>query len=310
MPKLVRKRVVLAKIETTYGTDPTPTGSSNAIQVSNLSITPINAETVNRDLVRSYLGNSQELLANNYVVATFEVEMASSGALGTAPAYGPLLRACGIAETITASTKVEYSPVSSGFESVTIYFNADGLLHKMTGCMGNVEIDVSARKIPVYKFTFFGLYNAVTDTALPTPVYTAFRKPLVANKTNTPTFSFLSVSTLVLSQLTLAVGNQVNFRSLIGAEYVQITDRKSTSMVKIEAVPVATLDLFANALSTNTGVLQLVHGTVSGDKVQIDMPVVDIGSLSYDEEEGVQMMSIPINVLPSSGNDEFKITAI
>lgn len=310
MPKLVRKRVVLAKIETTYGTDPTPTGAANAIQVSDLNIVPINAETVNRDLIRSYLGNSQELLANNYVVATFSVEMASSGALGTAPAYGPLLRACAIAEVVTASTKVEYNPISSGFEAVTIYFNVDGILHKMTGVMGNVELDITARKIPIYKFTLFGLYNAVTDTALPTPVYTAFRKPLVANKTNTPTFTFFGVSTFVIEQLNIAVGNQVNFRSLIGAEYVHIVDRKSTSSLKYELTPIATFDPFASAIGTGTGALQLIHGTVSGDKIQIDAPVVDIGAPSYDESDGIQMVTLPLSLLPSSGNDEFKITCI
>ncbi len=310
MPKLVRKRVVLAKIETTYGTDPTPTGSANAIQVSNLAITPINAETVNRDLIRSYLGNSQELLANNYVVATFEVEMAGSGALGTAPAYGPLLRACACAEAITASTKVEYTPISAAFEAVTIYFYVDGVLHKMTGCMGNVELDISARKIPVYKFTMFGLYNAVTDTALPTPVYTGFRKPLVANKVNTPTFSFFGVTSLVLEQMVLQVGNQVNFRSLIGAEYVHIVDRKTTSSVKFEMVPVATLDIFGTAIGTTTGALQLIHGTAAGDKVQIDAPVVDVGAPSYEESDGIQMVNVPLSLIPSSGNDEFKITII
>ena len=94
MPLLTRKRLIVAKIESTYGTDPTPTGA-NAILVRNLEITPLEAETVNRDLVRPYLGASDQLLAQTRVSMTFEVEMAGSGTAGTAPAYGPLLKACG-----------------------------------------------------------------------------------------------------------------------------------------------------------------------------------------------------------------------
>lgn len=38
MTRLVRKTAILAKIETTYGTDAVPTGIANAILISNQSI--------------------------------------------------------------------------------------------------------------------------------------------------------------------------------------------------------------------------------------------------------------------------------
>ena len=148
MPLLSRRRTILAKIETVYGTDPTPTGSANAILVRNMTITPLNAEMVSRDLVRPYLGTSEQLVAAKHVAIEFEVEMAGSGTAGTAPAYGPLLRACGLAETDGLSDVV-YSPVSSGFESVTMYHNVDGVLHKITGARGNAEFTINARAIPM-----------------------------------------------------------------------------------------------------------------------------------------------------------------
>ena len=52
------KRTILAKTESTYGTDPTPTGSANAILLRNLSVVPLDGEFVNRDLIRGYFGNS------------------------------------------------------------------------------------------------------------------------------------------------------------------------------------------------------------------------------------------------------------
>jgi hypothetical protein len=137
MPLLSRKRLILAKIESTYATDSTPDGTF-AILVRNLEITPLESETVSRDLIRPYLGASDQLLAQTRVSITFEVEMAGSGAAGTAPAYGPLLKACGLSETIVISTSVTYAPVSSAFSSASIYMNNDGILHKITGARGTL----------------------------------------------------------------------------------------------------------------------------------------------------------------------------
>lgn len=310
MSKLTRKRAILAKIEGTYGTDPTPTGSANAMLIKNLSITPLSANLVSRDNIKAYIGQDAQLLANSHVEVSFDVEMAGSGALGTAPAYGPLLRACGFAETITASTKVEYSPVSSSFESVTIYANVDGILHKVTGARGTLDINLNAREIPSFSFKMVGIYNAPTDTALPATTLTAFQTPLVANNTNTPTFSFFSVSSLVLESLKISLNNSVDFRALIGSESVQIMDRKASGEISFEAPALATLNTFSTALATTSGALSIVHGTSSGNKVQLDAPAVTLGNPAYADNNGVTMINSPLFFLPSSGNDELKITII
>lgn len=311
MPQLIRKRVILAKIESSYGTDPTPTGGTNAILVrGNLTPRPIAAEQVNRDLIRSYLANNEQLNANTHAEIEFEVEVAGSGALGTAPAYGPLLRACGLSETITASTKVEYAPISASFESVTIYFNNDGVNHKMTGCRGTVSIGLSANQIPVYKFRFLGIYNAPADVALPTPTYTGFKTPLVANNTNTTAFSLFSYSG-VLQSLDFSLNNQCEFRSLIGgSESILITDRKPSGELSIEAPALATKDFFAISQAGTLGALSITHGTVDGYKVKLDCAQVDIGDVAYEDSQGITMLRIPFQPIPSSGNDDFKITII
>ena len=112
MPLLSRKRLILAKIEATYGTDPTPTGAE-AILVRNLEITPLEAETVSRELIRPYLGASDQLLAQTRVGINFEVELAGSGTAGTAPAYSALMKSCGLSETVVATTSVTYAPISA-----------------------------------------------------------------------------------------------------------------------------------------------------------------------------------------------------
>jgi hypothetical protein len=80
------------------------------------------------------------------------VELAGSGTAGTAPAYGSILKACGFSETIVASTSVTYAPVSSSFSSVTIYYNVDGVRHKLTGCRGTFTLNGTVGDIPYIEF--------------------------------------------------------------------------------------------------------------------------------------------------------------
>ena len=307
MPLLSRKRTILAKTEVTYGTDPTPTGLANAILVRNLNITPLNAELASRDLVRPYLGASEQLLASSYVAVDFEVEMAGAGTAGTAPAYGPLLLACGMSETLVALATATYTPVSTAFKSVTIYYNVDGVLHKITGARGNVELNIAAGQIPTFKFSFTGLYNAPTDTAAPTVTYTSFQTPLVANNDNTTGFSLFSYSG-ILSSLALNLSNAVAFRNLIGLEDVLMTDRQVNGTCVIEAPSIATKDFFSIALANALGALDITHGITAGNKVQITSARVDISNPTYQDMNGIQMLQIPLTLVPSTaGNDEISI---
>jgi len=116
MALLLRKRLILIETESVYGTDPTPTGV-DAVLVRDLNITPQQSDVVSRDLIRPYLGASEQLLANTRVECTFSVELAGSGTAGTAPQYGKALLACGLSETVSAGVSVTYAPVSSSVTS-------------------------------------------------------------------------------------------------------------------------------------------------------------------------------------------------
>lgn len=307
MPLLSRKRVILAKTEVTYGTDPTPTGAANAILVRNLSITPQNSEMVSRDLVRPYLGASEQLEAGVHVTCEFEIEMAGSGAAGTAPAYGPLLLACGMTATTSAGVSVTYAPVSASFGSVTIYYNVDGVLHKVTGARGNVQISLQVGQIPTFRFSFTGLYNAPTDTAMVSPTYTAFQTPLACNSDNTTGFQLHSYSG-ALQSAEINFGNAVNYRMLVGAEDVLMTDRQVTGTVVLEAPTIAAKDYFALGLSSALGNFQVTQGTAAGNRVQVTSSRTSLGPPQYQDANGIHMLSVPMTFVPSTaGNDEISI---
>ena len=269
--QLFRKRVILAKIEVTEGTDPTPTGAANAIMIGEPSITPLAGGTADRGLVRQTLGAATVLPVNSHVLVEFPVEIAGAGAAGTAPAYGPLLRACGLAETINAGVDVQYDPVSVDPESVTVYFYADANFHKLLGARGNARIALPPNDVPHLMFAFTGLWVAPANAALPTPTLTAFKDPLPVSKTNTPTFS-LHAFAGVMESMEIDLGNQVVHRDRPGSARVLISDRVSTGTVGLQSPALGTKDFFAIAKAGTLGALQVIHGTVAGNIVQVDAP--------------------------------------
>jgi hypothetical protein len=309
MPLLSRRQLLLAELEVTYGTDPTPLVGSNAILVRNIEVTPLEADTVSRELIRPYLGQSEQLLAQTRVLVNFEVELAGSGTAGTAPAYGPLLRACSFTETVSAGTSVTYEPNSDASpKSVTIYFNNDGVLHKATGCRGTFSLNCTVGEIPTIAFEFTGIYNTPTDVALGSPTYANQADPVVFKQGNTTGFQVFSYAGC-LQSFSLELANELVYRELVGCtKEVLITNRAPAGEVMIEAVPVGTHNFFTDATGNSTGNLTFQHGQTSGNIVTFTAGQIDLGNPSYSDEDGIQMLTLPYIATPTdSGNDEMEI---
>lgn len=379
-----RSRLIQTKIESSYGTDPTPAGT-DAVLVRNLDVSPIEAETVSRDLIRSYMGNSDQLLANTRVAINFEAEFAGSGTAGTASRLDSLLRACGFTATTTGSAvtgssqagsagsitlasgananddyyngmvititsgtgnghkglivdyngtskvatvkpstatfvpgsssgysiaaNVGYLPISTGFESTTIYFNNSGVLHKATGCRGSVSMNLEVGAIPVFNFTLTGIYNAPTDTALPSTTYSNQTTPVLFKAGNTVAASFLDYDTAAISSISMDMANEIVYRELVGADKsVLLTNRTPSGTAVLEAPTMAQKDFFTIANADTTGKICFQHGTTAGNIVSVLAPVCDIGNPTYSDDQGIQMLNLPFVPTPSAtGNDEVKL---
>lgn len=311
MSLLIRKAVLFAKTELMYGvdalTDPVNDGLTHAILVKNVSVTPLAQDLIARDVVTPYLGNDEQIAATTRVEISFEVEMAGAGAPGDVPAYGPLLESCAMAQLVNMGISVEYTPISDGFKSMTLVYNVDGVQHKLRGARGSVVATVDARGIPVYAFSFTGLYVDVVDQIPGAVDYSMFLKPLAANEENTPAFSLFGQE-VVMQQLVLDAGNSVVYRNLVGDEKVLITDRASVGSCQFEMTTVTEYDWFAEVKATNTGAMSLQHGTMPGNIVELVSNRAQITNPSVSDSDGVAMIGFDINYIPSSaGNDEFKI---
>lgn len=312
-----KTKILLARIETSYGVDAAPTGA-NGILATNVELTPMDGQDVSRDLELPYLGGQATVPAELTAQLAFRVELVGGGDAnaGVAPAWGPLLRACGVAETLTPETapgagdgKVEYNPVSSDHESVTFYFWIENTRWVLKGTRGTCVLRFATQAIPYLEFTFRGLFAVPSEEARVTPVLSGFQKPQLVTSAFTTTFAFDGVP-LVMRSTSLNLGNDVQARFLVGSESILIVDRADQLEAQVEAVPLTTLNPFALALDQATAPLVLVHGTIPGKRVRLDVPLAQMQRpQGLANEQNITEWPLRLAALPSdAGNDQWTLT--
>ena len=169
MGRSTRKYAILAKLQPTAGVDSVPTGGANAMLVSNVQVNPLVANNVDRNLLRTYYGSSEQLIGSNYKELSFDVEICGGASAGSAPAWGPLLRGCAVAETLIAVTRADYTPVSAALEMLSIYCYVDGVEHKLLDARGDCSLSMRVGEIPKFSFRFWGKNGGIAAVANPPP---------------------------------------------------------------------------------------------------------------------------------------------
>ena len=152
---LANRNLVLAKLEAAVGVDSDPTAAANAMQVSDLDLTPFEATEIDRGLYKAYLGASPVVHDAVHQSLRFGVEIAGSGAVGTAPPYDALLRACGFASSVVAvaaavAASVEWDGITFTADDAGAAGNRIRLQHGASeGAANAFERDVSGGRITI-----------------------------------------------------------------------------------------------------------------------------------------------------------------
>lgn len=304
-----KSKVLLAKVETAYGVDAVPTAAANAIMAMDVSLSPMEGQDAVRNIERPQLGARPSVPTGIYSTLTFSVDAVGSGVIAQAPAWGPLMRGCGIAQVITPATSVEYTPVTDGHESLSLYLQVDSTRHVLAGARGTVQLRLNAQGLPVFTYTFTGLFSMPTEQAKPNPDYSAWKAPQVASKANTPTFT-IGGTAMVLRDFAFDLANEVQPRMLIGSEQVLITDRNETLAASVEAVPVTVYNPYAIASEQTPQAIALVHGTDAATRFRLDLPSAQLARLSGLDTGNQNIVEWPLRFSPQpvAGDDQWKLT--
>lgn len=270
---VLSNEVLLAKIESTYATDPTPVVGSNAILFRNLQITPLEQlRMFDRQAVRASLGTLQHIYGGSLGGIRFDAEIKGSGAAGTAPEIGPLLRACGLGETVVASTSVTYAPVSTALESVTIWAYEFGRVrHIFNGCRGNVTLRFVAGEGAMASFEFIGKRGAVSDQTQPVPTINTTVPVAVKGLSTT----IGGVGSLVIQEYELAMNSQIqippNLNDSEGYGNVTIIKRDPTLNLLMHSELISTISPLADLTAGTARALAnaTTLGSTAGNRVAL-----------------------------------------
>jgi hypothetical protein len=320
MPRLIKNTLVTAKVQTTPGMDAVPTGAANAVLMSEGSITPLDAQAIDRSLIRGYFGGSEQLVGPASVKLTYAVELAGSGAAGTAPAWGQLLQGCAVAEgMLTTPARVEYTPVSTSLKMLTQYYYDDGALHKLLDSMGNCTLSAKVGERPMLRFEWTGLDGGIAVVPNATGVFTPWKKPVAMTKANviditlggTYAAGALSGGTVYNSTgLELNFGNVVNFSAMLSTETVDISDRQSTATLELELTAAQEVAMMASVKANETQALGFTIGTAAGNKVLVFAPAAQLTNPRKSELNGKRLIGFDVRLVPVNGNDEWRIVVL
>jgi len=306
---LTRRTVLLAKVETTYGQDASPS-TSNAILCTNPELTA-DGKILTRDFVRDTISRMPHSIGRILVDVKFTTEMKGSGDASSStsiiPEVAPLLRASGLSQTIqgaSAPYTALYSPISTNFESATIYIYYDGLLHKITGCRGTFDCEMVAGEYGKFNWTMRGLYQTPIDASMISGVYQTSKPPILENLNLTiGTFSPVAKDFKFSLDNTLAEREDLN--SPKGLKEIMITSRDPKGSIDPESVTNATYEFWSNWENATEQSLSFIVGTATGDKFQITSSKVTFSSLKYADRNGLRVFDAGLTFAGS--DDEFVI---
>lgn len=315
MALLTQKQLILAKLESTYNTDPTPTGAANAILVQNPKWQHESARMNDRPAVRPSIATLQKVWGDTLMQISFDVEIKGPGAAYSAsvlPEIDPLLQSCGLAltvDTTTGSETATYAPTSttSAHKSCTIYHYMDGLLQKLTGCRGNASFKLEAGGYGVVSFTFTGHVSTPTDTAMATPTFDSTKPPVVKGAS----FSIDSYSAAI-TMLGFDLGNKITTPGSVSASdgfgSVEIVGREINGNFDPEAVLVAAEDYVDN-WRTGT-VMALLSGTVGStqyNKYAVSMPGVYYTEITQTDGNGIARYDAKFHATETTTDNELSL---
>jgi hypothetical protein len=303
---LVRKALLQAKAEVTYGVDPTPAAGTNDILIYDPRISA-DGLVLTRPTLDASLSRRPHVIGRKLVTIEFSTELKGSGVIDTPPEIGVLLRACQMAETITPATRVRYAFESSGFESVTIYFYNDELIHKITGAYGTWDLAAAAGEFGRINWRFQGLWNDVTTAAIPGgTVFQSTKPPMIQSAALTVGGYVGKIQNFTLNA-NIGLDESRDLNSAEGLAKIATLSREVTGTLNPLVVPVATYDPWGLWKAGMEGAMTATFGATVGNRVAIQSaPKLQYTSVGYGERAGERTFELgfALNRSAATGDDE------
>jgi hypothetical protein len=302
MTVTIYQRLLLAKIETTIGTDAAPVPASDAIRFKSckFGLTP---DIVQNPAVKQTMGPLPHLIGGKSSMGLeIEVALKSSGAAGTVSEVGKLLNVCGLLQTIVAATSVAYDPLSNvdSHKTGTFYWYEDGLLWKFIAAIGKHTFDAKIGEAGGFKFSISAPYLAPTAIACPTGAVYQASNPIVMSSADI----FNDGAVIKVGAFSLDDGNEVTQHYVTGLNDFDITNR--TPKMKLTKDSVSTISEWTSLMSIGNVALSATFGSVAGSRLIVTAPVGRRDGLNLGQRVDRNTLEMSYGLYESAGDDQFK----
>lgn len=201
-----------------------------------------------------------------------------------------------------------YQPVSSNFESMTLYAYFDDLLHKMTGSYGTFSIEANAGEYATANFTFTGQYVVPTDAVTPTTsVFESTIPPIV----ELAQLRLKNIICPVSASFTYDQNNTIVPRLDVcgsdGFSGTQLVSRAPEGGLDPEATLIRNYNFWDDFSESTEFFFSMRIGTEAGNSVLFNAPRVQYTGLTYQDRDGTRVFDAGLRFSRRSGDDEFEI---
>lgn len=304
-PLLTRQRVLAAKAEATAGVAVALDAGDAKFNIFDHSLVPnIDMNIREGQSALSRLPSKQSRRAGEL---TFENELHGSGVVATPPDWAnAFLLACGFKKAASVFTPETGSPTA---QTLTIGMFEDGRFRSISGAMGNLVMRFRSGDPVRLAWTFSGVWEDPTDTAIIAPTYPTILPPRFASATLDIEGRSYKISTLEIN-----LNNEVVMRedatTPSGLCAAVIVNRGVTFTVDPESELLAAQDWFTEWNNETEVALQVIVGSVADNTMTIDIPKAQVHNVQPADRDGIMTdaLEFQANRDDAAGDDEISIT--
>lgn len=281
------------KIQSTLGTAAPPAFATDAVRIAALTAQPYVVDQVQAPEILDSLDAPRSMPYKPRATFAITVNAFASGTAGTAPAWGAFMRMCGMSQTITAGTKVEYAYANTAFERATIDHHLDAIRHRSIDVIGSLDWAWNAGAVPQFTANCEGTDAIPTDQSFPSPVLTSWFDPIVISKDNTA--ATIGGYTACISQFSGSSGGTITTFDRINCKASELTARNKTGTIVFEMTTVAAKNWFNSLKNRTTEAIVVTHGTGAGNVLKMTISDAKFTDMQYQDDAGITMVSAPFD---------------
>lgn len=298
----------LSDVTGTFQAAETVTGGTSSETAEAGIVLPISDQSGTFTVGETITGGTSS--ATGTLVKATATEIVLSGVTGTFEADETVTGGTSSATATTDAasvldTTLEYRPTSTLADilSSTIYYFADAILHKLTGCRGNVQMNFPVGQYPYLTFNMTGLWNDPDDIAHPTGVTFEEHLPPQCQSAG---LTIGTYSPSGINTVTLDVGNTVaEGKDMQEAEAVKdifIPSRSPSGNIDLDVDTLANFDPFTLWKAGTKSAIAWNIGATIGNRVAVYVPEAQFSEVSYQDRDGRRVFNLPL--LPTGDDDE------